>query len=129
MHYLIEWEYIGYLILSTSGIYHVIGQAFLFKGLGEALTKFTTNYTELSSQLHINEVSVYKRVYKRMLLLSLMALPMVVNTFIYFGFYLYYDIKKLTKGLRIVIGALKMVVDCFTLIPPTTAGLLPNFIL
>ena len=117
-----EWELISYVILEIAGLYHLFGQAFMFKGLGEALTEFTTTYTEISSQLPINELSVYRKVFRRILFLKLMVLPMMVNTFLYYGFYLYN--KELTRVQSIMISTPKMISECLTFVPPTTGGIL-----
>ena len=120
----LEWEYIGYLILTVAGLYHVSGQAFMFKGVGKSLTEFTTTYTELSSQLPLNEVSVYKQVFRRILFLKVMVLPMMGSTFIFYGF-IFFD-EELTKVQAIIIGSSKMISESLTFVPPTTGGLLQN---
>ena len=122
----VEWEFIGYMILTAAGLCHVFGQAFMFKGLGKALTTFTVNYTDLSSKLPIDEISVYRRVSRRIWFFSVFALPMTVSTFLYYGLYLYNE--EITQIHRIIIGSPKILTDWYTFAPPTSAGMIKNII-
>ena len=124
MIFYIEWEFIGYIILTAAGVSHVFGQAFMFRGLGKALTRFTTNYTDLSSMLPVDEILVYRRVSRRIWFFTVFALPMPVSTFLYYGLYMYNEEITLIQG--IFLGSPKILTEWFTFAPPTSAGMIDN---
>ena len=121
-----EWEFIGCLILTAAGLGHVFGQAFMFKGLGKVLTTFTTNYTDLSSKLPVDEISVYRPVSRRIWFFCVFALPMPVTTFLFYALHLYKE--ELTQIQGIILGSPKILTDWFTFAPPTSAGMIENII-
>ena len=111
-------------MLTTAGLCHVFGQAFMFKGLGQALTTFTTNYTDLFSKLPVDEILVYRRVSRRIWFFSVFGLPIPVSTFLYYGFHLYNE--EITRIQRIILGSPRFLVDWFAFAPPTSAGMIED---
>ena len=124
MIFYIEWEWIGFLLLTAAGLSHVFGQAFMFKGLGQALSTFTTNYNDLFSKLPVDEILVYRRVSMRIWFFSVFALPIPVSTFLYYGFHLYNE--EITQIQGIILGSPRILTDWYAFAPPTSAGMIGN---
>ena len=79
-------------------------QAIAFKGTGKALTEFTTAFNNHQNLIPQNSQKIYHKVWRRVCLINMLALPIGVIMFIWGVFYYLRDELSMIYSLILGIG-------------------------
>ena len=95
-------------------------QAIAFKGTGKALTEFTTAFNNHQNLIPQNSQKIYHKVWRRVCLINMLALPIGVIMFIWGVFYYLRD--ELSMIYSLILGVGFFVGQPYWTISPMSSG-------
>ena len=97
-----------------------MAQSYAFKGIGDALSKFTSFFDHQRSIIPLKGEHFYSKVWWKVVIIYLITIPISLSGFVWCGFYLFAD--ELTITLSIVWGLAALFGMHLFVLLPASAG-------